>query len=933
MSAADPNEARLLHAKKLLNKFQTRQQQPSADSPLMADVEVVGAPPNEPLNGSQPPSVGVPSGGPSLRSSRSSSFVNVDMGHEPQFLNGGTPTNSSVEVESLRTTLAEKEHHLGVVMGKLQALHGHYVELHKAYAELKQTAAANSANAEFSQQISQLQTALAIAVDEKTQLQAQLRSSNAHSKSLEAELELRARSSAAHSNDHQTAQLQAEIQKLSEKIAAQAATIAQQRKECADVEAKIVLVNQDKNDVQARLKYVYHEKDELNARLQELKNELNIKEIYIRQLSKHSAADSTSGQQTIQTLTEQKNFFEQELKQRTDELTQLRGEFNASKQHYESCLLQARTHSSSLEHALEAANQQKREVEFSKHCLEEELQLLRRAAEERLAASEQPPAAESDSTTTAIAMSSEAEPTRMEYNAMKNSLERMEHEFHRQTAFIGQLNQVIEEKESTIAQLQHEATEAEHQIQRLNEQIRHSRSMDADVGQLSVQLQNERATVSRAVAQNLELKEQLGELQDQLVAMTNRCAQVEDEKSNALAAVNRLTRQLGELTTNSEQRSEPRSEQSDRQSSTYRPPADLISTFSQSSESHEPPARNQLQFLNVSNVHYPSEEAYEEQRQANATAEEHELREASAALLQHQQEQREAAGHSHEHPHEHPVEDPVVHEQQADLPLHHQAESTVSSSAENSDEERAEDEEEELNSSSATTPADELHRHGLEAIEAEIQDFLSTPKPSDTDFMQALRHTFYRLQDNEVELRGRLEHLERLSAELRQANHRLEHSLTAVESENESIADFIELYRQQRAQVRAKVAEKEEECATLRRDRDKLKEQVERIRRALLNSLQSVHEQPAEQRAEQSGEVEGEGAAADRQPDSGVEVAEEAAESTCKLHELVHLLQEMSDGTAGDQRVDQLAQSLHQSPALFNPEVHCRECRGRMHNL
>ncbi|KAI6232693.1 Golgin subfamily A member 2 [Aphelenchoides fujianensis] len=336
MSAADPNEARLLHAKKLLNKFQTRQQQPSADSPSMADVEV-------------PPSVGVPSGGPSLRSSRSSSFVNVDMGHEPQFLNGGTPTN-----------------------------HGHYVELHKAYAELKQTAAANSANAEFSQQISQLQTALAIAVDEKTQLQAQLRSSNAHSKSLEAELELRARSSAAHSNDHQTAQLQAEIQKLSEKIAAQAATIAQQRKECADVEAKIVLVNQDKNDVQARLKYVYHEKDELNARLQELKNELNIKEIYIRQLSKHSAADSTSGQQTIQTLTEQKNFFEQELKQRTDELTQLRGEFNASKQHYESCLLQARTHSSSLEHALEAANQQKREVEFSKHCLEEELQLLRR---------------------------------------------------------------------------------------------------------------------------------------------------------------------------------------------------------------------------------------------------------------------------------------------------------------------------------------------------------------------------------------------------------------------------------------------------------------------------------------------------------------------------------------------------------------------------
>ncbi|KAI6232694.1 M protein repeat protein [Aphelenchoides fujianensis] len=169
--------------------------------------------------------------------------------------------------------------------------------------------------------------------------------------------------------------------------------------------------------------------------------------------------------------------------------------------------------------------------------------------------------------------------------------------------------------------------------------------------------------------------------------------------------------------------------------------------------------------------------------------------------------------------------------------------------------------------------------------------------------MQALRHTFYRLQDNEVELRGRLEHLERLSAELRQANHRLEHSLTAVESENESIADFIELYRQQRAQVRAKVAEKEEECATLRRDRDKLK---------------PAHEQPASSGAERR-KVEGEGAAAtERQPDSGVEVAEEAAESTCKLHELVHLLQEMSDGTAGERT---------------SRPVHCRECRGQMHDL
>lgn len=51
------------------------------------------------------------------------------------------------------------------------------------------------------------------------------------------------------------------------------------------------------------MKYVYQEKDEIATRLNELKNELNIKEIYIRQLAKHSSVDSVQGQQTIQTLT------------------------------------------------------------------------------------------------------------------------------------------------------------------------------------------------------------------------------------------------------------------------------------------------------------------------------------------------------------------------------------------------------------------------------------------------------------------------------------------------------------------------------------------------------------------------------------------------------------------------------------------------------
>jgi predicted transcriptional regulator len=68
-----------------------------------------------------------------------------------------------------------------------------------------------------------------------------------------------------------------------------------------------------------------------------------------------------------------------------------------------------------------------------------------------------------------------------------------------------------------------------------------------DVSELLSQLQSERATVSRAVSQNMELKEQFGELQDKLIQMTNECARAEDEKVNAIALVNKLSRKIEEL--------------------------------------------------------------------------------------------------------------------------------------------------------------------------------------------------------------------------------------------------------------------------------------------------------------------------------------------------------------------------------------------------
>lgn len=65
------------------------------------------------------------------------------------------------------------------------------------------------------------------------------------------------------------------------------------------------------------------------------------------------------------------------------------------------------------------------------------------------------------------------------------------------------------------------------------------------------QLQNEKATVSRAVSQNLELKEQLQELQEKIIRVTNESAFKEEELATALINVVKLRQHIDEIVSES----------------------------------------------------------------------------------------------------------------------------------------------------------------------------------------------------------------------------------------------------------------------------------------------------------------------------------------------------------------------------------------------
>lgn len=91
---------------------------------------------------------------------------------------------------------------------------------------------------------------MAIAVAEKTQLQSEVRNGNTRQKALESEIDFLRSQAKGVVNNGELVSLQAEVQQLNEKLTNQSTTIAQQRSECAALEAQIIVLNQDKNDIQ-----------------------------------------------------------------------------------------------------------------------------------------------------------------------------------------------------------------------------------------------------------------------------------------------------------------------------------------------------------------------------------------------------------------------------------------------------------------------------------------------------------------------------------------------------------------------------------------------------------------------------------------------------------------------------------------------------------
>uniref|UniRef100_A0AC34QQI8 Golgin subfamily A conserved domain-containing protein n=1 Tax=Panagrolaimus sp. JU765 TaxID=591449 RepID=A0AC34QQI8_9BILA len=533
-------DAKLLQAKQLLKKYQSRREE-NHGSTIANGADGNGTPVKS-LNGDAHSDVG------SVTSSRASSTMICDQVPMNHFA-----ANEQQEVGFLRKILEEKDKSLKDAHSKLQNLQTHYAELHAAYTSATQNLQ-NSTPAEYADQISKLQTALSVAIEEKTVYQSDLRTLRTKVQALEADNKdmhamLKATTGSSSLHETEKRKLREEVDGLALKLKHSTEELEKHRIETTILESKVREVNQDRTDLQTRLKYLFNEKDELEKQLSLARHDLEMKNIAIKQLSYSETPnnDGNDGQQILEILTKEKEKLIAELTTANSTIIELDRQQKASNDYYESFIGELNVKIQNLEENFKEISNEKSDLEATKFSLEEKINYLINQQAENLI----PKLSETEAATmmteksTNIKMNHQNDP--IEIEALRNSVHALQNDCSRAMDRIHELEIIVQEKEQFISHLENNLVLEQHRSEKLRDDIENIKNVNTDVHSLLEQLQNEKATVSRAIAQNIELKEQLGELQDKFVEITNENANLEDQRQTAIATIDKLERKIDEM--------------------------------------------------------------------------------------------------------------------------------------------------------------------------------------------------------------------------------------------------------------------------------------------------------------------------------------------------------------------------------------------------
>ncbi|KAJ1369369.1 hypothetical protein KIN20_030809 [Parelaphostrongylus tenuis] len=304
-------------------------------------------------------------------------------------------------------------------------------------------------------------------------------------------------------------------------LSARSAELDDLRKSEANAQARLLAVQQERSEAQARLKAVAREKEDVASELKQVRKELHMKEIHLKQLVPHGFVNNASSENTISTLNDRVDALQSQVGVLTRERDKLLLSNEELSRHYEICRLEFVNAREKLANELlvaisarDAALSHIKELQDDVCVLQKELYVNRSTSA--------PTSAEVCKATAGHCTDEDV--NRKVLEAVKKADAEWQKKFDEE----GQLvDTMIKEKDQVIFEREQKLSELEMRLRLTEERLGEVRTNSSDMLSLSEQLQNEKATVSRAVAQNRELKEQLIETENRFMALTEEKLQSE----------------------------------------------------------------------------------------------------------------------------------------------------------------------------------------------------------------------------------------------------------------------------------------------------------------------------------------------------------------------------------------------------------------------
>ncbi|XP_032758670.1 golgin subfamily A member 2 isoform X7 [Rattus rattus] len=278
-------------------------------------------------------------------------------------------------------------------------------------------------------------------------------------------------------------------------------------------------LRQQNSELEEKLRVLVAEKAAAQLGAEELQKKLEMSELLLQQFSSQSEASGSNEQ--LQQAMEERAQLESHVGQLMESLKQLQVERDQYAENLkgESAMWQQRVQQ--MAEQVHALKEEKEQREGQVQELEASLAELRSQMEE-------PPPPEPP------AGPSEAE------ERLQGEVEQLQKELESLT---GQLRAQVQDNES----LSHLNREQEGRLLELEREAQHWSEQAEERKQILESMQSDRTTISRALSQNRELKEQLAELQNGFVRLTNENMEITSALQSEQHVKKELARKLGEL--------------------------------------------------------------------------------------------------------------------------------------------------------------------------------------------------------------------------------------------------------------------------------------------------------------------------------------------------------------------------------------------------